>query len=85
MKVEGIEVRAVSWPDELGPSADDSASEFFCEEGLGDVVAVRGGLHPASTRDFFVLLMTEKVAKLYLAAISGSIHRSQKFALHFHQ
>ena len=48
MKVEGIEVWAVSWPDELGPSADDSASEFFCEEGLGHVGAVRGGstLHP---------------------------------------
>ena len=48
MKVEGIEVWAVSRPDELGPSADDFASEFFSEEGLGHVGAVRGGfiLHP---------------------------------------
>ena len=48
MKVEGIEVWAVSRLDELGSSADDSASEYFFEEGLGHVGAVRGGsiLHP---------------------------------------
>ena len=41
MEVKGIEVWAVQWPDELSPSADDSALEFFCEEWLSNIGAVR--------------------------------------------
>ena len=48
MKVEGIEIWAVRWPDKFSSSADDSSSEFFFQERLCHIGAVRRSsvLHP---------------------------------------
>ena len=48
MKVEGIEIWAVRWPDKFSSSADDSSSEFLFQERLCHIGAVRRSsvLHP---------------------------------------
>ena len=48
MKVKGIEIWAVRWPDKFSSSADDSSSEFLFQETLCHIGAVRWSfvLHP---------------------------------------